>query len=268
MCLSPTATNALDGSNYHSVSTGDLIQSNLSSDAIVTSLTIANRTRTGTVPKGTKTYTASLRVNATYNNFAGAVLISPTLLLTGGASIGADIRYASIGSHYNNGTEDGEQIKVVAIMNHPNISENNQYSYDFVILKLEKPSSFKPIQMTDGSDIKVGETVTKLGWHSTGGQGQIAHELQRADVELISNEECSKQTSIDGTRMCSRPVGNENSCTGNYGGPVIVERPEGDVLVGLMSWGDDCRKPGYPSYYSRIPAGREWIESVIGVNCL
>ncbi|KAG6966939.1 hypothetical protein JG688_00006539 [Phytophthora aleatoria] len=253
MGLSALATNAQGGSNYSNVSVSDLVPSNLSSDVIATSL----KTGTTTVPQGTKTYVTSLRVDATHDNFAAAILISPTHLLTGGATIGSDIRYASIGSHYNNGTEDGEQIKVVAILSHPNISENAEYSYDYVVLQLEKPSSFKPIPLAaaDGSDIKYGETVTHLGWYTTTGEGPRTrtHELQRADVQLMSNEECSKVTSVDDTRVCSRPIGNQNSCIGGYGGPLIVERPEGDVLVGMISWGDDCRKPGYPSYYSRIP---------------
>ncbi|KAF1779332.1 Peptidase S1, PA clan [Phytophthora cactorum] len=260
MGLSALATNAQGGSNYSNVSVSDFVPSNLSSDVIATSL----KTGTTTVLQGTKTYVTSLRVDATHDNFAAAILISPTHLLTGGATIGSDIRYASIGSHYNNGTEDGEQIKVVAILSHPNISENAEYSYDYVVLQLEKPSSFKPIPLAaaDGSDIKYGEIVTHLGWYTTTGEGPRTrtHELQRADVQLMSNEECSKVTSVDDTRVCSHPIGNQNSCIGGYGGPLIVERPEGDVLVGMISWGDDCRKPGYPSYYSRIPVGHDWIE--------
>ncbi|GMF35996.1 unnamed protein product [Phytophthora fragariaefolia] len=248
-------TTAQDGS-YYTNSSGDSVGG-------------PSRPANSTVPKGTKTYVASLRVNATHNNFCAATLISPKHLLTGGACIGGDIRYASIGSHYNNGTEDGEQIKVVAILSHPNISENSLYSYDFVVLELQKPSSFKPIPLAaaDGSDIKDGEVVTKLGWYNTGGVGQIAHELQRADVELMSNEECAKRTFVDDTIMCSRPVGDTTSCTGDYGGPLIVERPEGDVLVGVISAGDDCKKAMYPSYYSRIPEGRDWIESIGRGSC-
>ncbi|KAL4140868.1 hypothetical protein PRNP1_011977 [Phytophthora ramorum] len=265
LAVGSLVTNAEDGSNSYNVSVADLDPGNVSSDDIGTSLT----TKNSTVPIGTKTYVVSLRVNASHNNSCAGTLITPKHILTGRGCIGADIRYASIGSHYNNGAEDGEQIKVVAIMSHPNNSENSQYSYDFVVLELERPSSFAPIKLAaaDGSDIKDGEIVTKLGWYNTGGEGQRTHELQRADVRLISNEECSRQTSVDETMMCSAPVGNQSSCTGDYGGPLILERPDGDILVGSVSWGDDCRKPGYPSYYSRIPIGRDWIESIGSGEC-
>ncbi|ETM44071.1 hypothetical protein L914_10677 [Phytophthora nicotianae] len=267
MTFSSLATNAQDGSSNSNISVSDLVPSTLSSDAIATSL----KTGTTTVPKGTKTYVASLRSNATNDNSAAAILISPTHLLTGGSTIGTDIRYASIGSHYNNGTEDGELIKVVAILSHPNITDYEEYSYDYVVLQLEKPSSFKPIPLAapDGSDIKYDETYTHLGWYTTTGEGSRtkAHELQRADVQLMSNEECSKMTTVDDTRVCSRPIGKQNSCIGGYGGPLIAERPDGDVLVGMVSWGSDCRKPGYPSYYSRIPVGHDWIQSIISGQC-
>ncbi|KAF1791824.1 Peptidase S1, PA clan [Phytophthora cactorum] len=138
------------------------------------------------------------------------------------------------------------------------------------VRRARRPEFFQtiPLAAADGSDIKYGEIVTHLGWYTTTGEGPRTrtHELQRADVQLMSNEECSKVTSVDDTRVCSHPIGNQNSCIGGYGGPLIVERPEGDVLVGMISWGDDCRKPGYPSYYSRIPVGHDWIESIITPN--
>ncbi|KAG3179799.1 hypothetical protein PC128_g15813 [Phytophthora cactorum] len=249
------------------------------------SASLATNAQDGSNISARRRTSPSLGVNATDGNFVAAILTSKEAvtkyvqgigvmvrrlrLVKGESSIPADIRYGSIGSDSNNGTGDGEQIKVVAILSYPNISENIKYSYDYVVQQLEKPSSFKPISLValDGSDIKDGEIVTKLGWYNTGGESQDAHELQCADVQLMSNEECSKVTFVDDTRMCSHPVGNQCSCTGDYGGPLIVERPEGDVLVGMVSWGDDCKKPGYPSYYSRIMVGRDWIESVISGQC-
>lgn len=68
-----------------------------------------------------------------------------------------------MGSHYYNSTSDGEQIRVVAIMNHPASFEG---SSDYMVLELEKPSSFKPVKLAaaDDSDIKQGEMATVMGW--------------------------------------------------------------------------------------------------------
>ncbi|KAG1695516.1 hypothetical protein DVH05_019673 [Phytophthora capsici] len=52
----------------------------------------------------------------------------------------------------------------------------------------QKPTSFKPIGLGDISDTKDGETITKLGWYNTTGEGQDAQELQRADTQLMSNK--------------------------------------------------------------------------------
>ncbi|RLN72062.1 hypothetical protein BBO99_00009931, partial [Phytophthora kernoviae] len=216
-----------------------------------------------TVPSGTKTYVTGLRASVGGENFCSASLITPTHLLVGTYCVSGNVRWASIGSHYSNGTQDGEQIKVVAILNHP---ETANFSNDFAIMKLEKPSSFKPVALaaSDDSDIQDGEWAAKMGWDDTGGVGTMAYELQRADVQLMSNENCLKEIRVDGTVLCSRGAPNETSCTGDYGGPVIVERPSGDVLVGIVSWGDDCGEPGYPSTYSRVSSARAWIASLVG----
>ncbi|KAF4315401.1 hypothetical protein G195_011080 [Phytophthora kernoviae 00238/432] len=123
----------------------------------------------------------------------------------------------------------------MAILQHP---ESTLYSYtnDFTVMKLEKPSSFKPV-------------------------------LKRANVQLMSNENCLKETHVDETMVCSRGVPNEKSCTGHYSGPLVVERPSGDVVVDVTTWGGDCPKPGYPSKYSRVSNAHGWIESTIGGEC-
>ncbi|KAF4144372.1 hypothetical protein GN958_ATG06466 [Phytophthora infestans] len=95
----------------------DLPSGNTSSDATRSQLNSFS-----VVSSGTKTYVAGLRSTAGGNNFCCASLISPTHLLVGTYGTRDNIRWASIGSHYVNGTQDGEQIKVVAILNHPKSS--------------------------------------------------------------------------------------------------------------------------------------------------
>ncbi|KAG7376554.1 hypothetical protein PHYPSEUDO_013155 [Phytophthora pseudosyringae] len=250
-----------DGSNHHAVSVADAASSSNSSY-------VTARGTTSIVPSGTKSYVAGLRATAAGNNFCSASLITPTHILVGTYCVSGDIRWASIGSHYVNGTQDGEQIKVIAILNHPKSSKAN-FTDDFAVLVLEKPSSFKPVALPapDDPDVRDGEWAAKMGWDDTGGEDTMAYELTRENVQLMSTSNCLTETTIDDTMLCSRGTPNVTSCTGDYGGPVVVERPSGDVLVGVVSWGDDCRQPGFPSIYSRVSAARAWIESVASGVC-
>ncbi|KAG6590959.1 serine protease trypsin-like protein [Phytophthora cinnamomi] len=189
-------------------------------------------------------------------------------MLVGTYCYSGNIRWASIGSHYVNGTQDGEQIKIVAIQSHPKSSSAN-FSNDVAILTLERPSKFKPVALASAgsSDIKDGEWAAKMGWDDTAGSGTMAYELTLANVQLMDNANCAKQTSIDDTMLCSRGATNTTSCTGDYGGPVVVEHRSGDVVVGIVSWGKNCGQPGYPSVYSRVSSARAWIESVVRGVC-
>ncbi|KAG2508014.1 hypothetical protein JM16_008922 [Phytophthora kernoviae] len=89
------------------------------------------------------------------NQYAGA-LISPIHVLISSSCMSRDIRWATISLHFSNGTQDGERIKVVAMLTHPKYKD---YSNDFMVLELEKPSTFKPVALAaaDNSGIETGD---------------------------------------------------------------------------------------------------------------
>ncbi|RLN50224.1 hypothetical protein BBJ29_010062, partial [Phytophthora kernoviae] len=219
-----------------------------------------------TVPAGTKTYTVGLRMFEDSNDFCGGALISPTHVLSASQCNGfGDIRWVSVGSHYYNGTDDGEQIKVVAIMNHPDFAEG---SSDYMVLELENATSFQPVKLAaaDDSDIKQGEWATTMGWGSMVENGTQAEELQRLNVELWSNDNCSRTLNINNTMVCAGGIEDEDACSGDTGGPLIIESSCGDdskdVLIGLTSWGYGCGR-GHPGVYSRVSYARSWIDPII-----
>lgn len=56
-------------------------------------------------------------------------------------------------------------------------------------------------------------------------------------------------------------VGGKDACTGDSGGPLIVD----GVLHGIVSWGVGCADPDYPGIYAKISNARDWIKEVSGV---
>ncbi|KAG3243154.1 hypothetical protein PI124_g12029 [Phytophthora idaei] len=175
---------------------------------------------------------------------------------------------ASLGDHYRNGTQAGEQIKVVSMMNHPNYSENIPNSDDFMIVELERPSKFKPMELAaaDDSDFKPGTIATTMGWGKNAEtNGNFSYELQRVDVPLVSDDACGAYATVDSSMVCAGGVANHNSCEGDFGGLLIIQSAEGeDVLVGIVSWANDdtCWREGYYGVYSRVSSARDWIETI------
>ena len=53
-------------------------------------------------------------------------------------------------------------------------------------------------------------------------------------------------------------VGGKDACQGDSGGPVIHQ---GDVLVGITSWGFQCANETYPGVNVRVSSYTNWITS-------
>ncbi|KAG1706845.1 hypothetical protein DVH05_027697 [Phytophthora capsici] len=202
------------------------------------------------VPAKAKPYMVGLRNSADGESFCGGSLVSPIHVLTASRCTSNNIRWASIGTRYLNGTEDGEQIKVVSVLNHPNYSVSIANSDDFALLELETASSFRPVKLAaaDDSDFKSGAAATALGWGLTNEGGSMSKELRRVDLPLISDKKCKQVADIDDTMMCAGGLISKDVCGGDYGGPLVIESNRKDIQVGVVSWTKDNTCGSGPSY--------------------
>lgn len=174
-----------------------------------------------------------------------------------------DIQYVSVGTHFLSGTEDGEQIKVVNKTRHPKYATETN-SYDFLVLELEKASSFPPVALAkaDGSDVASGGNATVMGWGAVAQGGVQSNELLRVDVPIVNNTACAKVLDVDDTMLCAGGKLDMDSCQGDSGGPLILEQAAEDVLIGVVSWGNGCGRAGYPGVYARVSVAREWLDTI------
>lgn len=105
---------------------------------------------------------------------------------------------------------------------------------------------------------------------------------QQATLPLISHTHCDVPTAYNDTvnsptMFCAGYWdGSADTCSGDSGGPVVDPNPDGrgnsseatDRLVGIVSWGEGCAKPGFPGVYTRVDAQYDWIVSHGFCACL
>uniref|UniRef100_M4BNK7 Peptidase S1 domain-containing protein n=1 Tax=Hyaloperonospora arabidopsidis (strain Emoy2) TaxID=559515 RepID=M4BNK7_HYAAE len=167
-------------------------------------------------------FIVSLRKSkADANTYCGGTLVASQYVLTAGHCVKTDEAtiYASIGSAFAKGAEEGQQIKVIEGYRHP-LYNKSGHLYDVGVLKLEKKVSIATIGLgaADGSDNKVGTAATVRGWGITE-NGSQSSKLEEVDVRIISNDECSKQYKdrITESMLCAGSGQGEDSCNGDSG---------------------------------------------------
>ena len=161
-----------------------------------------------------------------------------------------------------------EVFAIKQAIKHPRYQERNQFDYDFALIELSGESAFDPV-MLNGKDMEVDlEGIsTTAGWGTTKESGPISQVLMKVDVPLIEQSKCEAAYpgNILDTMVCAGlDEGGKDSCQGDSGGPLVVETELGDhLLVGVVSWGYGCARPGKYGVYSRVSSAVEWIQSVI-----
>lgn len=111
----------------------------------------------------------------------------------------------------------------------------------------------------------VGTKAIAAGWGTLHEDGKPSCLLQEVEVPVMSLKDC-RNTSysprmISDNMMCAGyPDGKKDSCQGDSGGPLIAERPDKKYeVIGVVSWGNGCARPGYPGVYTRLTRYLDWV---------
>lgn len=182
----------------------------------------------------------------------------------------------SVGQYKISESKTSYEIAFDEIITHPNYN-CDKVENDIALIKLHKPIDFSnqvspicvasrenPHQLSGTKAI-----VSGWGWtnedQSTGLRADI---LQKASVEVWQNDICeasykslNKPHRISNSQLCAGyKAGGIDSCWADSGGP-LVNRD--NILIGVVSTGIGCARPGLPGIYTRVSEFGPWIHSTI-----
>lgn len=208
----------------------------------------------------------------------GGSLVTPEYVLTaahcvegrenqlennGGYQIGALCTPYSQG---NNCGQDVESFGIDKVIPHPNYSSNTLEN-DFALVRLDGSSTITPVDMDQGDispgyeNLSLKQNLWPIGFGTTE-TGSVSTKLMHVNVNYVKQSTCNQNYSGDITddMMCAADT-NQDSCQGDSGGPLYDS--DNDALVGVVSWGIGCARPGYPGVYARISDQFLWIRDEI-----
>ncbi|KAM4802507.1 plasma kallikrein [Urocitellus parryii] len=157
------------------------------------------------------------------------------------------------------------RIKEIIIHQKYKISEAG---HDIALIKLQEPLNYtefqKPVCLPSKNDANTIYTNCWVtGWGFDKEKGKIQNILQKANIPLVTNEECQKRYRdyvITNQMVCAGyKEGGKDACKGDSGGPLVCKQGGMWQLVGITSWGEGCGLKEQPGVYTKVAEYVDWI---------
>lgn len=164
-----------------------------------------------------------------------------------------------------------QNIAAEEIILHPEYRrEDRSQHHDIALIRLERPAretNFVTPVCLPGTGFlpsEPGRNITIVGFGHTGRRSHSGVK-QKARVPVWDGRRCQdKWTSItlhEG-QLCAGGDYNIDSCTGDSGGPMMVQRLYW-TLEGVVSFGNRCGLEDWPGVYTRVSSYMDWIRATI-----
>ncbi|XP_074520253.1 coagulation factor VII-like [Halichoeres trimaculatus] len=207
--------------------------------------------------------------------FCGGVIFRPTWILTASHCLeDTDLQFLQVvaGEHNTKVEEGTEQtIQVSEIIMHENYTKANADN-DIALLRLASPIVYNtyavpvcmPTRALAERELWAVRLHTVSGWGKRSENGPVSNQLRRLKVPRIRTQQCREDSGVVLTEnmFCAGYIeGAQDSCKGDSGGPLVTEYKKTVFLLGIVSWGKGCARPGNYGIYTRVSNYLDWIHN-------
>jgi secreted trypsin-like serine protease len=204
--------------------------------------------------------------DANGNLFCGGTLVAPDRVVTAAHCLTERIAVTArekapeeirvVTGHHR----DGTPAKVKSVWRHRDYQDVTKGD-DVAVLTLAERLPGETLPLVDADDTASyapGTEATVLGWGRTAEGANPSPVLRQVRVPVETDAECARTVPEyrPGAMVCAGyPQGGKDACEGDSGGPMVV----GGRLVGVVSYGRGCARPGQPGIYTRLAGYRDQL---------
>ncbi|KAG8178206.1 hypothetical protein JTE90_026974 [Oedothorax gibbosus] len=181
--------------------------------------------------------------------------------------------------------KEGTMHLMESIIIHPDYRPQQHYN-DIAVIRLREPVVFeggrvRAICLPMSADIRrrrlEGRNVTVAGWGDQDFGGKRDPVLREVTIQVVNVSACDKSyEEVRGSTLprgvtrqflCAGvPEGGKDACQRDSGGPLMLLEKGVWMLVGVVSFGYQCARAGYPGVYTRVTEYLDWLEEVAGAE--
>jgi len=157
--------------------------------------------------------------------------------------------------------------------------DSNTLKNDIALFKMNAPvdtSIYLPVCMPPHGANYEGKTAWVTGWGTLSEGGSQSSILQELELPIVDDQTCyAAMTGALGTfwgqtfpdeQVCAGGEAGKDGCQGDSGGPFVYDRDDVFELIGVVSWGLGCARPGVYGIYSEVDHYLPWIARSIAAN--
>ena len=204
-------------------------------------------------------------------------------------------KYLACGKHRLNDADPGEleedevRLRISKVVTHPEFN-GDTFKSDIAVIKVAESSmSCKQWTVYPACLPSTDQSITYEGWEATtvSGWGRLQEEgerpdtLRKAHIPVVSDTQCRETMSqqsgappVLDTMICGG-TSTRDSCQGDSGGPLVTTENRrrrsnggktGWTLIGVVSWGMGCARPGTYGVYTEVSRYLGWIAQQYGLR--